>query len=183
MNVKSLKIPEVLLITPDIHNDERGYFFEFFNENKFNECTGLSEKFVQDNISFSKRGVLRGLHFQENPMEQGKLVGVISGEVFDVAVDLRECSPTFLRWHAEVLSESNHKTFVIPEGFAHGFQTLTENCELLYLHTAAYEPKAEAGLNALDDQLSVEWPLSITERSLRDQQHAMLAPDFSGLSV
>ena len=109
MNIKSLKIPEVLLITPDIHNDERGYFFEFFNENKFNECTGLSEKFVQDNISFSKKGVLRGLHFQKNPMEQGKLVGVISGEVFDVAVDIRRNSPSYGQWIVEKISSSNKR--------------------------------------------------------------------------
>ena len=93
MNVKSLKIPEILLITPEIHNDERGSFFEFFNQEKFNKCTGLNEKFVQDNISVSKKGVLRGLHFQEKPMEQGKLVGVLSGEIFDVAVDIRKSLP------------------------------------------------------------------------------------------
>ena len=182
MNVKSLKIPEVLLITPDIHNDERGYFFEFFNENKFNECTGLSEKFVQDNISFSKRGVLRGLHFQENPMEQGKLVGVISGEVFDVAVDIRKNSPTFLQWHAEELSEDNHVSLYIPDGFAHGFQALTNDCELLYMHSEFYQSDAEGALNALDSRLSIEWPLEITEISERDKNHSMINI-FKGIEI
>ena len=163
--------------------DDRGYLERLFCTDELSAIIGI-RNIVQINHTMTlKAGTVRGMHYQQPPYAEMKLVSCVCGEVFDVAVDLREGSPTFLRWHAEVLSESNHKTFVIPEGFAHGFQTLTENCELLYLHTAAYEPKAEAGLNALDDQLSVEWPLSITERSLRDQQHAMLAPDFSGLSV
>ncbi len=108
---------------------------------------------------------------------------MLRGEVFDVAVDLRKNSPTFLQWHAEVLTETNYKTFVIPEGFAHGFQTLTDECELLYLHTAAYDSKAEAGLNALDPRLAIAWPAPISEQSTRDQQHAMLTSDFSGLSI
>ena len=163
--------------------DDRGYLERLFCTDELRAIIG-SRNIVQINHTMtSKAGTVRGMHYQQPPHAEMKLVSCLRGEVFDVAVDLRECSPTFLRWHAEVLSESNHKTFVIPEGFAHGFQTLTQNCELLYLHTAAYEPKAEAGLNALDDQLSVKWPLSITERSLRDQQHPMLASEFSGLSV
>lgn len=160
MNVKSLKIPEVLLITPDIHNDERGYFFEFFNENKFNECTGLSEKFVQDNISFSKRGVLRGLHFQENPMEQGKLVGVISGEVFDVAVDIRRNSPSYGKWIIEKISSSNKRLLWIPPGFAHGFYTLTDNALLLYKTTNFYSANHEKTIMWNDKNLNIQWNLS-----------------------
>tara|TARA_B100001093_G_C26292715_1_gene785960 strand:- start:37 stop:582 length:546 start_codon:yes stop_codon:yes gene_type:complete len=160
MNIKSLKIPEVLLITPDIHNDERGYFFEFFNENKFNECTGLSEKFVQDNISFSKKGVLRGLHFQKNPMEQGKLVGVISGEVFDVAVDIRRNSPSYGQWIVEKISSSNKRLLWIPPGFAHGFYTLTDNTVLLYKTTNFYSANHEKTIMWNDKNLNIQWDLS-----------------------
>ncbi|MDA7823683.1 dTDP-4-dehydrorhamnose 3,5-epimerase family protein [Opitutales bacterium] len=163
--------------------DDRGYLERLFCTDELAAIIGIRNIVQINHTMTSKAGTVRGMHYQQPPHAEMKLVSCVCGEVFDVAVDLREDSPTFLRWHAEVLSESNHKTFVIPEGFAHGFQTFTENCKLLYLHTAAYEPKAEAGLNALDDQLSVKWPLSITERSLRDQQHAMLAPEFSGLSV
>jgi len=130
-----------------------------------------------------KAGSVRGIHFQHPPFAEMKLVSCLRGEVFDVAVDLRKNSPTFLQWHAEVLTEANHKTLVIPEGFAHGFQTLTDDCELLYLHTAAYAPDFEAGLNALDPRLTITWPMPIAERSMRDQHHAMLTSEFSGLSL
>jgi dTDP-4-dehydrorhamnose 3,5-epimerase len=103
--------------------------------------------------------------------------------VFDVAVDLRKDSTTFLQWHAEILSEKNYRTFCIPEGFAHGFQTLTQDCELIYLHTAAYAPNAEAALNALDPRLAIPWPMPITERSTRDQHQPMLTSDFPGLPI
>ncbi len=163
--------------------DERGYLERMFCGDELKSIIG-QRSIVQINHTLTqKAGMVRGIHFQYPPHAEMKLVSCLRGEVFDVVVDLRKDSPTFLRWHAEVLSESNHKTFVIPEGFAHGFQTLTENCEMIYLHTAVYAPKAEAGLNALDELLAVEWPLPITERSSRDQHHAMLTPEFSGLSV
>jgi dTDP-4-dehydrorhamnose 3,5-epimerase len=131
----------------------------------------------------AKAGTVRGMHFQQPPHAEMKLGCCLRGEVYDVAVDLRKDSPTLLHWHAEVLTESNHKTFVIPEGVAHGFQTLTEDCELIYLHTAPYAPDAESALNALDPRLGISWPMPITERSARDQNHTMLTTDFSGLSV
>ena len=183
MKVTLLKIPDVKLIEPEVYEDERGFFFESFNQQKFNEAIGENITFVQDNHSKSSKGVLRGLHYQEAPFEQGKLVRVIAGEVFDVAVDLREGSPTFLKWYAEILTKDNHKTFAIPEGFAHGFQTLSDDCELLYFHTAVYQPKAEAGLNALDDRLSIDWPFPVTERSMRDQLHPALGDDFMGIKL
>ena len=108
------------------------------------------------------------MHFQHPPHAETKFISCLTGEVFDVAVDLRRGSPTFLLWHAEILSADNHKTFIIPEGFAHGFQTLTKDCEILYLHTTAYRADAEGGLNASDPRLGIQWPLSIAEQSARD---------------
>ena len=123
------------------------------------------------------------MHYQNPPYAEMKLVSCLKGEVYDVAVDLRKDSPTFLKWHATILSEENHRSFAIPEGFAHGFQTLTDHCELIYLHTAAYAPEAEAGIDALDPFVGIEWPLPITERSVRDQAHRKFNVEFLGLSV
>ena len=131
----------------------------------------------------AKAGTVRGMHFQYPPHAEMKLVSCLRGEVFDVAVDLRKNSPTFLHWHAETLSDHNHKTFVIPEGFAHGFQTLSDDCELIYFHTALYHQEAEGGLDALDKRISIEWPPPILERSMRDQKHLALAEDFSGVEL
>lgn len=130
----------------------------------------------------ANRGTVRGLHFQRPPHAETKFVSCLRGEVFDVAVDLRHNSPTFLRWHAEVLSADNHKTLVIPEGFAHGFQTLTDDCEMLYFHTAAYQAEAEGGLNAQDFRLAIKWPLGVTILSDRDRSHPMLTNEFEGFS-
>ena len=163
--------------------DKRGYLERMFCSDELKLITG-QRSIVQINHTLTaKAGTVRGMHLQHPPHAEMKLVSCLRGEVFDVAVDLRKGSPTFLQWHAEVMTESNHKTFVIPEGFAHGFQTITDDCELLYLHTAAYAPDAEAGLNALDPRLSIAWPMPITERSKRDQQHALLTSEFSGLSL
>jgi len=120
------------------------------------------------------RGTVRGMHFQNSPHAEMKFVSCLRGEVFDVAVDLRPNSPTRFQWHAEVLSSENHKTFAIPEGFAHGFQTLTDHCEMLYFHTADYHPESEAGLNPLDPALAIAWPLAISDISSRDSAQPML---------
>lgn len=163
--------------------DERGYLERMFCSDELESIIG-QRGIVQINHTLTaKVGTVRGMHFQHPPHAEMKLVSCLRGEVFDVAVDLRKKSQTFLQWHAEVLTEANHKTFMIPEGFAHGFQTLTDNCELLYLHTAAYAPDAEAGLNVLDPRLAIAWPMPIAERSARDRQHAMLITEFSGLSL
>lgn len=130
----------------------------------------------------TKRGTVRGMHFQCPPDAETKFVSCLRGKIFDVAVDLRQNSATFLHWHAEILSAESHNTLMIPEGFAHGFQTLTEDCEMLYFHTAAYRPAAERGLNAQDTKLAIQWPLPITERSVRDIACPMLAEDFAGLA-
>ena len=163
--------------------DERGYFERIFCSDELKSSIGPRSIMQINHTLTAKAGTVRGMHFQHPPHAEMKLVSCLRGEVFDVAVDLRKGSPTFLQWHAEMITESNHKTFVIPEGFAHGFQTLTGDCELLYLHTAAYAPDAEAGLNALDPRLAIAWPMPIAERSVRDQQHAMLTSEFSGLSL
>jgi len=163
--------------------DDRGYLERIFCSDELKPIIG-QRSIVQINHTLTaKAGTVRGMHFQHPPHAEIKLVSCMRGEVFDVAVDLRKDSQTFLEWHAEVLTEANHKTFVIPEGFSHGFQTLTDDCELLYLHTAAYAPDAEAGLNALDPRLAIAWPMPIAERSARDKQHAMLTSEFPGLSL
>ena len=163
--------------------DERGYLERLFCGDELKPITGIRSIVQINHTLTAKVGTVRGMHFQHPPHAEMKLVSCLRGEVFDVAIDLRENSQTFLQWHAEVLCESSPKTFVIPEGFAHGFQTLTDDCELLYLHTAAYSSDSEAGLNALDPRLAIAWPMPIAERSARDQQHAMLTTEFSGLSL
>lgn len=163
--------------------DERGYLERLFCQD---ELTGmlLDKPVVQINHTLTNSiGALRGLHFQYPPHAETKMVSCLRGEVFDVAVDVRTDSPTFLQWHGEVLSAQNYRTLLIPEGFAHGFQTLTNHCEMLYFHTAAYTREAEGGLNALDPVLSIAWPLAIREQSVRDQQHPMLTADFQGIRL
>lgn len=129
-----------------------------------------------------KQGAVRGMHFQRAPHAEMKLVSCLRGAVWDVAVDLRAGSPTFLKWHAVELSAGNHRAFLIPEGFAHGFQTLTEDCELLYLHSAAYAPEAEGGLQPQDPALAIAWPLAVSELSARDAQHTLLTQAYTGLT-
>ena len=124
---------------------------------------------------------MRGLHFQYTPHAETKLVSCLQGEIFDVAVDLRRDSPTFLHWHGVVLSAQNRKSLLIPEGFAHGFQTLSEDCELIYLHTVAYHPEAEGALNVTGPKLGIAWPLAITEISERDRNHKLIEQDFQGI--
>jgi dTDP-4-dehydrorhamnose 3,5-epimerase len=181
--IEKISIEGLQVIQRQPIGDDRGYLERIFCSDELKKIIG-QRSIVQINHSLTeKAGTLRGLHFQHPPFAEMKFVSCLRGEVFDLAVDLRKDSPTFLQWHAEVLTEANHKTFVIPEGFAHGFQTLTDDCELLYLHTAAYAPDTEAGLNALDPRLAIAWPMSISERSVRDQQHAMLTSEYAGVSL
>ena len=146
----------LLIVEPQVHKDDRGFFMETYNQKDMQEA-GLDMIFVQDNHSMSVRGVLRGLHFQKQ-YPQGKLVRVIRGEVFDVAVDLRENSPTFGKWHGIILSEENKKQFYISEGFAHGFLVLSETAEFLYKVTDFYRPGDESGLAWNDPEIGIEWP-------------------------
>ena len=159
MKVTPLAIPDVLLIEPKVFGDERGFFFESYNEQRFAEATGLDVHFVQDNHSRSARNVLRGLHYQLPPKAQGKLVRAVVGEVFDVAVDIRRGSPTYGRWVAELLSAENKRQLWIPPGFAHGFVVLSEMAEFLYKATDYYAPEFERCILWNDHQLNVSWPL------------------------
>jgi len=151
-------IPDVLVLEPKVFGDARGFFFESFNARDFAEVTGVQAEFVQDNHSKSGKGVLRGLHYQiQNP--QGKLVRVVQGAVFDVAVDLRKFSPTFGRWVGEVLSAENHKQLWVPPGFAHGFVVLSESAEFLYKTTDYWYPEHERSLLWNDASVGIEWPI------------------------
>ncbi len=158
MKVTTLKISDVKLIEPEVFEDERGYFFESFNQEKFNEAISQDITFVQDNQSKSKKGVLRGLHYQEEPFAQGKLVRAIKGEIFDVAVDIRKDSSTYGQWVGEILSADNRKQLWIPEGFAHGFLSLSDGAEVIYKTTKQYQPIAEKTIHYLDQTLNIKWP-------------------------
>ena len=158
MNVISTAIPDVKIFEPKVFGDSRGFFLESFNQKIFEEATGLKRNFVQDNHSKSSRGVLRGLHYQQPPMEQGKLVRVTQGEVFDVAVDIRKTSPTFGQWVGVYLSAENKRQLWVPEGFAHGFLTLSDTAESLYKTTNYYSPQHEEAIAWNDPDLNIQWP-------------------------
>lgn len=158
MKVIETEIPEVKIIEPKVFGDERGFFFESYNERTFSEAIGREVRFVQDNHSMSTKGVLRGLHYQiQQP--QGKLVRVVAGEVFDVAVDLRKNSPTFGQWVGAALSEQNKRQMWVPEGFAHGFLVVSEKAEFLYKTTDFYAPEHERCIAWNDETLSIDWPI------------------------
>ena len=152
------KIPNVVLIEPRLFPDDRGYFFESFKESEF-ASNGITTKFVQDNFSHSVKGVLRGLHYQKNPKAQAKLVTALRGEIFDVAVDIRKNSPTFGQWVGEILSDKNHKSLYIPEGFAHGFCVLSEEADVFYKVNNEYSPENEGGILWNDPQINIKWPI------------------------
>lgn len=158
MKVTDTKISDVKIIEPAVFEDERGFFFESFNHKKFEEAIGREVTFVQDNHSKSSKGVLRGLHYQLPPHAQGKLVRVVQGEVFDVVVDIRRASPTFGQWVGETLSAENKKQLWAPEGFAHGFLTLSETAEFLYKTTNYYNPQSEHCICWNDEQTAIRWP-------------------------
>ena len=168
MKVTDTKIPDVKIIEPTVFEDERGFFFESFNHKKFEEAIGRKVTFVQDNHSKSVKGVLRGLHYQLPPHAQGKLVRVVQGEVFDVAVDIRKSSPTFGQWVAEVLSAENKKQLWIPEGFSHGFLTLSDTAEFLYKTTDYYAKEYERSIVWNDASLNIPWPQQ-TQVSVSDK--------------
>lgn len=163
--------------------DNRGYLCRMFCAESF-AAQGFSKAIAQINHTMtSKSGAIRGMHYQLPPHAEVKLVSCIRGKVFDVAVDLREGSPTFLQWHAEILSEDNQSSLLIPEGFSHGFQTLTNDCELIYLHSMPYKQAAEAALNVMDPMVLIDWPLPATDMSERDRSHPMLNQEFKGITL
>ena len=173
MKVIETSLPGCVVIEPAVFGDERGVFFETWNAERFGEH-GLPVKFVQSNVSTSTKGVLRGLHYQW-PRPQGKLVSVLEGEVYDVAVDIRRGSPTFGRWEAVVLSAANRRQFWVPEGFAHGFAVLSGHAVFSYLCTDVYVKEADAGVRWNDGAIGVDWPVSAPVLSAKDEKAPFLA--------
>jgi dTDP-4-dehydrorhamnose 3,5-epimerase len=163
--------------------DARGHLSRLFCADEL-AAAGWQRPIAQINHTFTAaRGTVRGLHYQRPPLAEMKLVSCLAGEVWDVAVDLRAGSPTFLHWHAEVLSAENGRALLIPEGFAHGFQALTDGVAMLYLHSTAYAPQAEAALQVHDPRLAIAWPLPVQGLSPRDAAHALLTDDFRGVDL
>ena len=183
MNIRQTTIPGLVVAESTPRIDERGSFTRLYCKEELGEIIGTRE-IVQINQSCTRVvGAVRGLHYQPGPHAEMKLVRCVKGRAWDVALDLRAGSPTFLQWHAEELSETNANMMVIPEGFAHGFQVLEEDSELLYLHTAFYSPEAEGGIRPMDPGLSIDWPLAIEDISDRDRNHPLLNSEFTGLAV
>ncbi|MEL4240182.1 dTDP-4-dehydrorhamnose 3,5-epimerase [Shewanella xiamenensis] len=175
MLIINTKIPAVKIIEPKVFGDERGFFFESFNQQQFEAAVGYPVNFVQDNHSKSSKGVLRGLHYQLPPHAQGKLVRCVVGEVFDVAVDIRKSSPTFGHWVGVHLSAENKRQLWIPEGFAHGFVTLSDTAEFLYKTTNYYAPQSEGSICWDDSQVRIEWPIEgEVSLSIKDQEAVSL---------
>jgi len=172
MNVIETNLPGVIIIEPKVFGDARGYFFETWQQARY-EAIGIKEKFVQDNVSYSARGVLRGLHYQK-PNAQGKLVSVLQGEVFDVAVDIRVGSPHFGQWTGVFLSGENHRQLWVPPGFAHGFCVTSETAYFTYKCTDVYTPQAEGGIIWNDPDIGIEWPLVDVVLSDKDKVYTKL---------
>ncbi len=181
MKATPLEIPEVILIEPKVFGDDRGFFYESFNQQRFDEAVGYPVTFVQDNHSRSAKGVLRGLHYQLPPHPQGKLVRVVRGTVFDVAVDVRKNSSTFGQWVGAKLSETNHRQLWVPPGFAHGFLVLSESADFLYKTTGYYAPECERSIAWNDPDIGVEWPDVGQAPALSDKDS--VAPAFREAEV
>lgn len=168
-----LEIPDVILVEPKIFLDNRGFFYESFKESDFLSY-GITDKFIQDNFSHSVKGVIRGLHYQNPPRSQAKLVTVIKGKIFDVAIDIRKKSPTYGKWISEILSEENHRLLYVPEGFAHGFCVLSEQADVSYKINNEYSPQHEQGIIWNDQTLNISWPIEKPIISNKDQQLSSL---------
>lgn len=171
----------LLVVQRKAIEDHRGFLSRFYCAEEFREA-GINKPVSQINQTLTcQKGAVRGLHFQLSPHTETKMVSCIKGEVFDVAVDLRRDSPTFLQWHGEILTATNRRSLLIPDGFAHGFQALTEDCELIYLHTTNYHPESEGALNVVDPAIDIAWPLHINDLSERDRNHPFIKLDFQGI--
>jgi len=176
-------LPEVWIVERKYFEDDRGSFGRLFCTDEFHKI-GLNKPIVQINHSITKmKGIVRGMHFQLPPHAETKIVSCMKGAVFDVAVDLRRGSKAFLSWHGEKLSAKNKKGLVIPEGFAHGFQTLSNDCELIYMHTNYYKKAAERGLHVQDKKIAIEWPLPIKNLSEKDKSFKFIGDDYSGVKL
>ena len=183
MRILATPISSLMVVETSSHLDARGAFSRLFCEQELAQCLG-NRRIVQINLSRTNTvGAVRGLHWQALPFAEMKLVRCLKGKVWDVAVDLRQDSPTFLRWHAEELSAANMRMMIIPEGLAHGFQVLEQQSEMLYLHTAPYTPSAEQGLRYNDPKLEISWPLAVADLSARDASHPLIDENFSGFAA
>ncbi|MEP4486867.1 MAG: dTDP-4-dehydrorhamnose 3,5-epimerase family protein [Halioglobus sp.] len=178
---RSLPLEGLQLLERKKIADDRGFLSRLFCAEEL-AASGWHEPIAQISHTYTKqRGTVRGLHFQYPPHAEMKLVSVMRGQLWDVAVDLRQDSPTYLEWHAETLSADNNLALLIPEGFAHGFQAMTEDVEILYCHSAAHNAEAEGGLNPLDSAMDIRWPLAISQMSPRDKNHPVIDNEFTGL--
>ena len=178
MKIEKTFIKDLVVITPRVFEDSRGYFFEAYNQAKFHE-NGIEYQFIQDNQSFSKRGVIRGLHLQINPFAQAKLVRVLEGEILDVAVDLRKDSPTYGQHFSVLLSAENKKQLMVPHGFAHGFSVLSETASVMYKVDQLYHKESERGIRFDDPTLAIDWQLSADEIIVSDKD--LILPSFNDI--
>jgi len=182
LNIQNTLFEGVFIISPNKYEDDRGSFSRVFCQEEMSEIT--RENFVQVNHSITlNKGTVRGMHFQYSPNAEVKMVKCIKGSVLDVIVDIRKDSPTFLKHHKEVLSATNMRMIYIPKGFAHGFQTLEDNTELLYFHSSIYIPNNEGALNINDPLLNIKWPLDIISLSKKDSEHDFIDNDFKGVDI
>ena len=182
-NFLSTPLDNLFEVERNCIEDHRGFFSRLFCTEEFKEI-GLIKPFVQVNYTMTrKKGTVRGMHFQKPPFAENKIVTCVKGEVLDIAVDIRKNSKTFLNYHSVVLSDTNFKSLYIPEGFAHGFQALKQDCQLIYFHTESYYPSAEGAINPLDSRLAIQWPIKVTEISERDKSQPMLDSSFEGLRI
>ena len=183
LQFQKLKLEGLFLITREDLGDERGFLSRFWCSHEM-RTTGWLNEIAQINFTFNKEsGTVRGMHFQKRPYGEKKLISCLKGAIWDVAADLRPDSPTYLKWHAEELTEKNKKAFLIPEGFAHGYQTLTDDVELLYCHSKPFNKDSEGGVNPTDPLLEIEWPSEITVISSRDSNHPLIDDNFNGIQL
>lgn len=182
-DVSETKLPGVLVFERKAFGDERGWLERMYDSADLDGVLG-SRSIMQVNRTFTRaKGTVRGMHYQVPPSAEAKIVTCLRGEVFDVAVDLRRNSSTFLAWHGQTLDADGRRSMYIPEGFAHGLQTLADDCEVLYFHTAAYDPEAERGVHPQEPRVAIAWPLAIQQLSERDANHPALPPEFDGIVV
>ena len=182
-NFISTPLKDLYKIERKLIKDQRGFLSRLFCTDHFKEI-GFNKPIVQMNHTLTyKKGVIRGMHYQNQPYTEAKIITCIQGEIFDVVVDLRKDSPTFLEWHSEILSANNQTSLFIPEGFAHGFQTLSDECNLIYMHSSIFSSDSEGAFNALDPKLAITWPIEITEISERDSKHPMINDRFKGIEI
>lgn len=183
MKINHTPLQDAFIIEPEPFRDNRGLFARIFCQHELQSILH-GKNIVQINHSMTRqKGAIRGMHFQRPPRAEIKMVKCLRGSVFDVIIDLRQDSSAFLKWHGEKLSAENMKMMYIPKGFAHGFQTLEQNLELLYLHTEFYSPEYESGIRYDDPSLNISWPIEVTDISLRDQNHPLLSSEFKGIKI